>query len=530
MRKILLKRALLGTEKSGIGPEIEESVPSGIRGLIDQIEKRTSDDSWKILLAAGTESLADQVAFHPKTESTPLSLSERSENSVIPPPVAEILLELLQVQSEALGTPFTCGSLFLLDEAVKYGGVVPDEKIPDFLRLFTASRQYKNRKERLLPFLGKTANWLGSLNSDWQWCAEGSEKAAAEMNNKDLLDLWEEGNFAERKSALISLRKTDPDQARDLLQETWKNEKADHREAFLRIFESDLKEEDTAFLTSALSDRGSGVRRAAGDLLTRLTRSEYSQRMCARTDEILFSTSDKKYRIELIEKLTPEMKKDGLEEKPPYGTGEKIWWTFQILSRTPLAYLEKKSEVNAAEFLGRYRKDDLFSVLAAGCTNSLILSGTPLSWFEPLWNIWLRVKLDILRYSVFDLRDDLLEYGIKNNIEYFRNILDHGDSFSCSTEILHLIWSALAEHEPDPRRPEFSRALVNYLRKAQWQSSLLIEFIPLLPEHDREILEEYCRPGSVICKEPPNKMRPVQRIMNLCERFEKYIKSRKETE
>lgn len=529
MRRSIIKRALTGTEKYGMGSDPAEEIPAGIRDLMTQIDERKVDDSWKILLSAGIEYLADRVAFHPEIESDPVSLCQRNDKPTIPVPIANLLLEFMQIQLDTLTTPLTASSLFLIDEAIQYGGVVPDEKIPDFLRLFSRSDLFKTREARILPLLGKTANWLGSLNPDWQWCSD-QKVEIKEKTFQDLFDLWEEGNFGERKSLLQLLRQKDPGKARDLLRQTWKNEKVEHRAAFLSIFEKDLEEGDIDFLEQALSDRGPTVRSIAGDLLACLPQSEYSQRMKKRAEKILFSNSLSKtrYGITPPEKFSSEMKKDALEEKAAYKMSDDSWWIFQIISRTPLLWLEERAGTGPEELLARYKKDDFFSAFVVGCTKSLMRTKDSLHWFEPLWNIWTRGNLDIPRHSFFDLSEDLLEYGIRNHIGYFRQILDHGGKFSCSPDMLHKFWSALAEQEPDPRRPEFSRPLLNYLRNNNWFSLLLIEFAALLPEHDREILWEYFRPGSVICKESQNKMKPVQRILNLSEQFEKYIKSRKE--
>src|SRR5688572_26181136 len=71
--------------------------------------------------------------------------------------------------------------------------------------------------------LGPTGQWLVRLNPDWK---------IAFTVEAPSHDHWLSGTLDERRSELLALRKQDPAQAREWLQETWAKDPPDEREAF----------------------------------------------------------------------------------------------------------------------------------------------------------------------------------------------------------------------------------------------------------------------------------------------------------
>lgn len=92
--------------------------------------------------------------------------------------------------------------------------------------------------------------------------------------------LWETGTIAERKQVLRSRRKINPQEAREMLIESFKSNTAQHREDLLSCLSEGLSLEDEAFLSEVMnSDRGTGVKKKARELLLSLEDSALIRRL-----------------------------------------------------------------------------------------------------------------------------------------------------------------------------------------------------------------------------------------------------------
>lgn len=218
-----------------------------------------------------------------------------------------------------------------LEHCARAECVLPPLLIPRLLSDATAEE-----RRLLAPVLGTRGTWLLQQNSEWQ------ASLAAELPPS--LSAWEDGASAERLAWLRSHRASAPASAREALAATWNDESADFREEALATFVTGLSLEDEAFLAAALADKRKGVRQVAQSILVRLPGSALSQRMAARAQALLkVERGFLSTRLEIIlpERFEPEWKADALEEKPPAGTGEKAWWTQQILACVPFSTVRK---------------------------------------------------------------------------------------------------------------------------------------------------------------------------------------------
>src|SRR5437660_1840340 len=166
---------------------------------------------------------------------------------------------------------------------------LPHDSLAQALAYGTRNKQVR---AALVPVIGERGRWLSQFNQEWKWVnqllleTEKSLPANAET-------IWQEGTLEQRCMVLRNIREIEPARARDWLAETWKQEKAEIRAAFITTFEVNLSLEDEPFLEKALDDRSTNVQSIAISLLARIPGSALAQRMQLRADDILTYTKGK---------------------------------------------------------------------------------------------------------------------------------------------------------------------------------------------------------------------------------------------
>ncbi|MFC7221184.1 DUF5691 domain-containing protein, partial [Streptomyces polyrhachis] len=218
----------------------------------------------------------------------------------------------------------------------------PPELLP---ALLDAARARADLRAEALRLGGERAVWLARLRGgEWRFAlrAPGSGGAGG-PGVPDLDDpaavrsCWEEGLFAERAALLAAVRRREPSAAPALLATGWRQEKAEDRLAFLDSLREGLCAGDEPFLEEALTDRSRNVRATAAELLTTLPGSALAARMGVRARaHVVLDRSEGRITVEAPHSCDAEMQHDGIEPKPPSGTGERTWWLGQLVAAAPL--------------------------------------------------------------------------------------------------------------------------------------------------------------------------------------------------
>ena len=201
----------------------------------------------------------------------------------------------------------------------------PEARLPDLLWRATDSQRIR---EALTPVLGPLAAWLAATNPAWDW-------AAATGPAPDL-DAWTTASHRTRREMLDQVRRTDPATGRELVAATWPGDTPRDRAAFIAAFAAGLEADDEPLLDRALADSRGEVRHAAADLLAKLPASAFSQRAAAR------AAASVQVRKALVvtppAEATPEMIADGIDARPPRGTGLQAWLLRQVTAAAPAAW------------------------------------------------------------------------------------------------------------------------------------------------------------------------------------------------
>lgn len=248
----------------------------------------------------------------------------------------------------------------LLDEVQTAGRHLPAEFL---VRLPGFSPQHRWRA-RLRALGSPTLLWLAQQHPDWRWLLESAVAPSEPPPDFDL------ASGPARVRALAALRANDPAGARAQLIAAWPACAPEERAALLPALASGLGPADEPWLESVLEDRRKEVRGHARALLLALPDSGLRQRALARLAPLFNVRPDGKLEIALPAAHDKAMGRDGIEPKPPPGTGERSWWLAQLLGQVRLDQLALQLALPPAQLLEALQthadRQTLLPALASG--------------------------------------------------------------------------------------------------------------------------------------------------------------------
>jgi Family of unknown function (DUF5691) len=214
---------------------------------------------------------------------------------------------------------------------------------PDYLPLLLdRGKRDKSLRPLIMSILGTRGQWLVRKNPDWEYALVA---AISSPDLPQLQEFWTTGTRSERLAALTQWRQIQPAKARQAIEDSWKQDRADDRKAWLEVLQTGLSLEDEEFLEVALFDRSEPVRFTAVHLLNQLP-SKYRQRLTKLASQCLTIVENgNKYKIEI------NYPKAGNKEWQDAGVTDKIsrdsnknegnisdeeWRFFEVISATDL--------------------------------------------------------------------------------------------------------------------------------------------------------------------------------------------------
>ncbi|MBN1312707.1 MAG: hypothetical protein JXB30_14925 [Anaerolineae bacterium] len=311
----ILNAALIGTNRKPFTPPAADGI---VGDMLAQIEGL--DGEHNLLAAAAALTQWQRAGVLPPSDAS--SFAEPSQPDDRPRCSARAGQHLLRM----LNGDYVQALPEWLDTLYQSGQRVAEEYLPAVL---TRGAQSSDLREAIIKVIGERGRWLAALNDQWRYA----------IGLHDEVD-WETAATTARVLFLRDLRTTDPDHARELIEEAWPNERADDRAGYLETLHINLSMADEPFIESCLDDRSKKVRVLVPDLLARLPQSAYIQRMIERVESCITLKGGAKPKLEVILPTTLDeaMLRDGIEEKPPTKMGKKAWWLLQMLRAIPLNY------------------------------------------------------------------------------------------------------------------------------------------------------------------------------------------------
>ena len=487
MDATLLKNAMLGTDKVHRMEDVTDGRIDVLESLTENLA--TDSPSWRLLLKAGCYAVAHRAGYLPETVADDLpDVSADETRPAMPRPLAEVMQTIMK---EYANEPFI--GLYFLKRLAESGLRFPFEMLPTFLELTTQRKLFKEQAKVLQSLFGNRGRWLARQNENWQWLLDVADADSQSIDQCETI--WLEGTFAQRESALRQIRQLDPARSRELLAETWKNEKPEHREKFLQVFEHGLCGEDIPFLNEAAKDRSKSVKQSAMLFLGHLPDSDYAKNALARVEPMIVASKSKwvgKKHLEIVppEAFTKDMKAEGFDEKPPKGIGQRACWLSQSLACVPVVHWETHFEMQPAELLKALCKDDFFLPLLHGLTVAALRFDCD-HWLEPLWENWSAIKQekDIMP---FDIRELLLAQLLrKMPREIWKRIKADKDRNPTLRTRLDSALQTLVQESPEDSHVLLTEILPDYI--ATFDAVLIhwVNYMPIFPENVLPAFQKY---------------------------------------
>lgn len=162
-----------------------------------------------------------------------------------------------------------------LRAAAAHGRRLPHELVPTALQAATTRTVLRDPLRAVLDERGR---WLAARRTDWSWAVRTVDAAPATAVDDDA---WARAAGPEQAAVLRAIRATDPARGRDLARQELTSATAKQRAALVGALRVGLGPDDEELLMTALSDKASGVHRAASALLDALPGSARARRLGA---------------------------------------------------------------------------------------------------------------------------------------------------------------------------------------------------------------------------------------------------------
>ncbi|BAV07776.1 hypothetical protein SAMN05421788_103126 [Filimonas lacunae] len=251
----VIQTAMLGTGKQTL---TGAQLPAALAKPVEVITANTAIDKEEQFLQLAAMALNyRQSGYMPlQTQEATITIAAAEEKPYCSNAAAVVLKALLEEDNTEL-------LLLWLQSCVQAGQLVPPSLLPALLQQAT---QHKALRGVLENCMGKRGQWLCGFNTNWHISVAESEE-----------ERWQTGTPEQRFRALQQVRSTQPDVAREWLQQTWPQESAATRAELLKALYANLGAADIEWLQSLITDKSKKVKEEAWKMLTRIPQSPIVQ-------------------------------------------------------------------------------------------------------------------------------------------------------------------------------------------------------------------------------------------------------------
>jgi hypothetical protein len=433
VRPELVTTALLGTEKSN-----PDYPPLGNSDLAARIAARASDRE-DIFLRQTAAAFAFSDAGMAAAPTMVQNQVFKGETGAFLPEKYNATLEVALDSNEALDTLIV---RYMAFKAVRDGHSVPTRLVPAMLN--RALQLPKGRRETLIESCGPVGQWLMGLHPDWAALASVGEEVE-----------FETASFEARKKYISELRKTDPDEARALIENSLKQEHADQRTELLQLLAPELSIADLPLLESLLADKSKKVREVVLMLLAQIPTSSvvalllehWKNAVRVREKRTMLVMSNKVIEWEKPAQPNPELfRLLGFEKiSSEKGIDDHVYHAVQALAFLSPDQMAEAVGCTATELLQMLLKLTHQRFLQPYFVQSALLHGHP-EWCEIL--VEHQPRIDLVAVLPPERHDALL--------------------IKMVPEMNHVVLFALLTDAFVPIAPDLGKALLNGLEKSPY--------------------------------------------------------------
>jgi len=341
----IINTSVIGTDKKMISIAELPADLSAVAELITANNQTDKEDKFLQLASIAFNYRQSGVdAVHKETVALPAASPEEKKYCSVP--AMQVLRDIRSEDS----TPLL---KLWLQECNAKQQIVQPELITDLL---SVAVQEKRLQPLVAGCAGKRAEWLSRFNEDWNF-----------SQSQTSTEFWQTGTPVQRKMVLEEIRRADPDAARALLQETWQQEDAAAKTAFLEILSINISEKDIAFLESLTTEKSKKVKDAVFDLLKKIPASAIVlqfQDILKRSVELkkekalLGLTSKTSLQFHLPQTIDEAVFKSGIDKL----SNNKIFTDeeyilYQLIAAVPPSFWERQLEVSPEQIINYFQKD-----------------------------------------------------------------------------------------------------------------------------------------------------------------------------
>ena len=256
--------------------------------------------------------------------------------------------------------------LFWLKHCQAAGQLVKPELLPAVL---VAGADNKKLQPYIAACTGNRGEWLGNFNEAWNF---SKQQSAAEQ--------WHTGMPEQRKAVLKETRMTDPVVANEWLQQSWAQEDAASKLAFLEILSDTVNSEDIPFLEKLSTEKSKKVKEVALSLLKCIPGSpvvvQYQQLLketvVLKKEKALLGLSSKTVlQWQLPAAIPGETFKTGIEKlSSTKDLSDEHFIIYQLMQHVPPPFWEQQLDGSPGQIIELFQTDTtgkkmLFALLTA---------------------------------------------------------------------------------------------------------------------------------------------------------------------
>ncbi|MDF3057881.1 MAG: hypothetical protein K0R17_2096 [Rariglobus sp.] len=338
---------LLGTERMTAPPTVPHPVLTEAWAGLDWTARETAALSAMALVAAARGAGAMGVSdSKPEAEPAPVEILPSCSSGA-----AALLRRMLAGEHAIVLVEW-------LALAAAHGCRVRFRDLPALLRVVARDQALRIAA---LPVLGERGVWLARRTDEWRRVLETARVEDG---------AWETGELSERIAWLRQIRAHDPARAAESLAKAWPGASGEERERFAGVVAEAPTPHDVALLEGeALKDRRREVRLAARASLLRLPEAKFSERARAQVAAMAGAEGMlmmRRLTLRLPETFDAAWKANGIEEKPPAGTGPRAFWARQWIASVPLSAWTSRFDVSAEKLFALNRDDEWRETILLG--------------------------------------------------------------------------------------------------------------------------------------------------------------------
>ncbi|MEM7183293.1 MAG: DUF5691 domain-containing protein [Spirochaetota bacterium] len=335
----ILRFSFLGTDKASLD---ELDIPQDLQADVAKIRQQSANAEEAFFGISGLVwQYEESGKLLPKLNALDYTKDTRETETQIDARQSALLHKLLGDKTDDV-------LMFFLQQCVQQGLTVRYEFIP---KLLDKGKQNLQIRSVLKQTLGHRGAWLSQFQDNWQY-----------FKDTNGLQIWEGSVAHERSEFLKAYRFSHPQEALDLLQESWKGENASNRYVFICCLQDQLNIADEEFLLEVLStDKSDRVKQKAFEFLLQLPNSSLADRLWHAAKGYLQVKPQKglakiakqvELQIHLQESLSDELSQYGIKKDLDIkGLTQDEAWAYQIFASIPPKYWQEELALQPSQIL-----------------------------------------------------------------------------------------------------------------------------------------------------------------------------------